>query len=143
MAIQLTPKQLEEVASSNFGSVYTNPLSSMVVRTAVLGILAFLVKQFGWSMDDAAMQGWVDTILAVSVLALVIWARVKSKGMSITTLQDAVNDYLPMFQQATPAVRTHLLQVLQKQNPKVYEHLTTQYPDLIRNASSTGPNKPS
>lgn len=139
MALKISPEQLQEIASTSFGPVYTSAMSSTVIRVAVGGAVSLIAVRLGITMDDAATQGWVDTILSIVVLASVIIARVKSKGASITTLQQAVADYAPMLRSAEPPVRKHLLQLVEERNPKLHAAIITQFPDLVSGLPPDGP----
>ena len=139
MALKISPEQLQEIASTSFGPVYTSAMSSTVIRVAVGGAVSLIAVRLGITMDDAATQGWVDTILSLVVLVSVIVARVKSKGASITTLQQAVADYAPMLRSAEPPVRKHLLQLVEERNPKLHAAIITQFPDLVSGLPPDGP----
>ena len=139
MALKITPEQLQEIAATSFGPVYTSAMSSTVIRVAVGGAVSLIAVRLGITMDDAATQGWVDTILSIVVLASVIIARVKSKGASITTLQQAVADYAPMLRSAEPPVRKQLLQLVEERNPKLHAAIITQFPDLVSGLPPDGP----
>lgn len=132
---QVTNAQLQEIANTNFGKVYTSPLSSWVIRTALLGIVTLVSTKFGFTFSDVETQGWVDLVLSLSIIGAMIWARVKSQGASIKTVEQAVQEYLPMLMTQSPLVRQRLLSLLEKNQPVVFKALTIQQPDLIKPSS--------
>ncbi len=129
--IQVTPKQLQEIAATNFGTVYTNPLSSWVVRTVLMSVVTLVAARLNITIDDAQTQGWVDLVLALSCLGVVLVARFKSQGASIKTAQQVLLDYLPVLQAASPAARAHLASIIKEKNPKVYDLIAKSRADLL------------
>lgn len=133
--LQVTNSQLQEIANTSFGKVYTSPLSSWVIRTALIGIVTLVSTKLGFTFSDAETQGWVDLAITLSFLGAVIWVRVKSQGASIKTVEQAVQEYLPMLMTQSPLVRQRLLGLLEKNQPAVFKALTIQQPDLIKPSS--------
>ena len=77
--IQLPTELLQEIASTNFGQYYTNPLFSTTIR-AVLGLaLTFLsAKVFKAEVDQTQLQDWVELVVVLGTLGYIAWARYRS-----------------------------------------------------------------
>lgn len=122
---QLPSALLQEIAKTNFGEVYTNPLQSHVVKTAVATLLGLVATQvFGVQLSDAQTASWVSTILTAVGLIGVIWVRCKTSGAPIQTLSAAVAELLPTISSvADENVRRDLMNVLRSKNPLLHDAL--------------------
>lgn len=129
--IKITDAQLKEIAATNFGKVYTNPMSSWVIRVAVGGLVTLIGLRLGVTLDDVQTQAWVDLGAGLLVIASMVFARFKSQGASIKTAQQVLTEYLPILQSAEPTVRASILQVIRERNPKVYDLLVQQKIGLL------------
>lgn len=118
---ELPPQLLEEIAKTNFGSVYTSPLQSAIIRWAI-GLLITVVgtRVFKAELGGEQVAMWVEFTMALLACGMIIVHRLRS-GTPIKTLEQAAQDLLPVLDQAaTPEVRNDLLNVVKSANPKLH-----------------------
>ena len=114
----IPPELLKEIATTNFGQIYTNPLYSNVIRWALGVMITFAATNlFGQEVAGAQVTSWVELIVVTVGLVAVIYHRLKS-STAIKSMDQAVADLLPVFESAADdRVQHDLVAALRKVNP--------------------------
>ena len=118
------PEQM--LADAGLGGIYTNPLSSKVIRWAIGAAIALLCsKVFKYTASDAQMQDWIELGCGLLSLAVIAYHRLKSTN-TIMSLQDATTMFVSHFSTIdNRIVQRDVLNALQQKNPKLYANVKT------------------
>ena len=114
----IPPELLKEIATTNFGQIYTNPLYSNVIRWALGVMITFAATNlFGQEVAGEQVKSWAEFVIVMIGLIAIVWHRLKS-NTTIKSLDQAVADLLPVFESAADErVQHDLVAALRKVNP--------------------------
>ncbi len=125
---QAAPPQAPEqmLADAGIGGLYTNPLSSKVIRWALGAAIALICsKVFKYTASDAQMQDWIELGCGLISLGVIAYHRFKSNH-TIMSLQDATTMFVSHFAAIDDRiVQRDVLNALQQKNPKLYANVQT------------------
>lgn len=126
---------LTMVAETNFGSVYTNPLLSRVVRYALGLIITFAgTKLFKADANTINVQDYVELAMVVIGSCCIIWYRWKSTH-TIMSVTQAADKLMPVLEKAiTPSMQASLINTVREKNAKVADLLVGQLEDKADDA---------
>ena len=116
--ISLPASLVQEIAKTNFGAIYTNPLQSNTIRY-VIGLAVTFVgsKVFKTDVGTAQTQDLVELVFVLLMAGAIAYSRWKTTH-SILSVEDALKSLTPTFEQAaTPALRAQLIAAIKSTNP--------------------------